>query len=281
MKLERIYLRMTKIYCFQDLIVRRDSKFNLNSGIARHSVIIISLRYQSKLIWKDCGMILSHSKILWYSVSLLNIWITFCSKEKVFMQDDDRSTQNLFNDNFGFIEESPVCDSQESYIYPRTARNKDREWKFVVNVISDGTEEQEDYVQAVKIEKCLRPGEECSVTNTGYQQTVCRQKYSYTKLIAINNDGSHYIDSFRFPSCCLCYQKKVFNDIPFQLLTESNQTIIESSTKTIDGTRKIGSERRNLKKPQLRYTHSKYYRWRQLWGEGVQSLKFYKIIFYI
>ena len=50
MKLERIYLRMTKIYCFQDLIVRRDSKFNLNSGIARHSVIIISLRYQSKLI---------------------------------------------------------------------------------------------------------------------------------------------------------------------------------------------------------------------------------------
>ena len=90
------------------------------------------------------------------------------------MQDDDRSTQNLFNDNFGFIEESPVCDSQESYIYPRTARNKDREWKFVVNVISDGAEEQEDYVQAVKIEKCLRPGEECSVTNTGYQQTVCR-----------------------------------------------------------------------------------------------------------
>jgi len=186
------------------------------------------------------------------------------SKEKVFMQDDDRSTQNLFNDNFGFIEESPVCDSQESYIYPRTARNKDKEWKFVVNVISDGAEEQEDYVQAVKIEKCLRPGEECSVTNTGYQQTVCRQKYSYTKLIAINNDGSHYIDSFRFPSCCLCYQKKVFNDIPFQLLTESNQTIIEASTETIDGTRKIGSERRNLKKPQLRYTHSKYYRWRQL-----------------
>lgn len=83
---------------------------------------------------------------------------------------------------------------------------------------------------------------------------------------------------FRFPSCCLCYQKKVFNDIPFQLLTESNQTIIESSTKTIDGTRKIGSERRNLKKPQLRYTHSKYYRWRQLWGEEVKSLKFYKII---
>ena len=107
------------------------------------------------------------------------------------MQDDDRSTQNLFNDNFGFIEESPVCDSQESYIYPRTARNKDKEWKFVVNVISDGAEEQEDYVQAVKIEKCLRPGEECSVTNTGYQQTVCRWEVN-KKNIDLDHLGKHF-----------------------------------------------------------------------------------------
>ena len=110
------------------------------------------------------------------------------------MQDDDRSTLDLFNENFGFIEESPVCDSQESYIYPRTARNKDKEWKFVVNVVSDGSDQQEDYVQAVKIEKCLRPGEECSVTNTGYQQTVCRSTI-FKPLI--NFKHSHCLSKFR------------------------------------------------------------------------------------
>ena len=92
----------------------------------------------------------------------------------------ERSKLNLHSDAFNYVEESAVCGSQETYIYPRTARNTRRQWRFVVNILGDegGQQQQqgEDYVQAVKIEKCLRAGEACNLDNSGLQQTVCRSQ---------------------------------------------------------------------------------------------------------
>ncbi len=34
--------------------------------------------------------------------------------------------------------------------------------------------------------------------------TVCRQMYSYRRLVAVGKDGNEEIDVFRFPSCCQC-----------------------------------------------------------------------------
>ena len=94
--------------------------------------------------------------------------------------DLERSKLNLHSDAFNYVEESPVCGSQETYIYPRTARNTRRQWRFVVNILGDegGAQQGEDYVQAVKIEKCLRAGEACNLDNSGLQQTVCRSHVS-------------------------------------------------------------------------------------------------------
>ena len=99
-------------------------------------------------------------------------------------------------------------------IRPRSARNINREWRFVVNL--PGGEDQDDFddfVQTVKIQRCLREGESCNVLVSGYTSTVCRsatsqhllsflfsvfrQKYTYKKMLAINKNGTQYVDTFR------------------------------------------------------------------------------------
>ncbi len=35
--------------------------------------------------------------------------------------------------------------------------------------------------------------------------TVCRQKYTYHKLLAVNESGHKEMDYFRFPTCCICH----------------------------------------------------------------------------
>ena len=113
------------------------------------------------------------------------------------------------NNDFDFISESPVCDSRESYVYPRTARNLRKKWRFVINVPGDEAGEDE-YIQAVKVEKCLRPGRSCNIDSVTGSQTVCRQKYTFRRLLALSETGEQYIDSFKFPSCCVCYEKRSF-----------------------------------------------------------------------
>ena len=102
----------------------------------------------------------------------------------------ERSKLNLHSDAFNYVEESAVCGSQETYIYPRTARNTRRQWRFVVNILGDegGQQQQgEDYVQAVKIEKCLRAGEACNLDNSGLQQTVCRSQAAFMLTTPVEN----------------------------------------------------------------------------------------------
>ena len=35
---------------------------------------------------------------------------------------------------------------------------------------------------------------------------ICRQEYDYTKLLALSESGTQYIEEFTFPSGCKCYQ---------------------------------------------------------------------------
>ena len=35
-------------------------------------------------------------------------------------------------EDVGFVRESPACDSEESFVYPRTARNRKRQWRYKV-----------------------------------------------------------------------------------------------------------------------------------------------------
>ena len=76
-------------------------------------------------------------------------------------------------------------------MYPRTARNQQRQWRFVVN-LPGGEAGQPDFaqvwrvncwcvdpVQAVRVERCVGTGQTCNVGGGGFQRTVCRQRYSY------------------------------------------------------------------------------------------------------
>lgn len=65
-----------------------------------------------------------------------------------------------------------------------------------------------------QIEKCSRPGNSCEL-NGGLRfsdfglTTVCRQKYTYRTMLALNEDGEKEVDLFKFPSCCVCHQVEV------------------------------------------------------------------------
>ena len=127
-------------------------------------------------------------------------------------------------DSINLVEESAVCDSRESYVYPRTARNLRKKWRFVINVPGDEAGEDE-YIQAVKVEKCLRPGRSCNIDSVTGSQTVCRQKYTFRRLLALSETGEQYIDSFKFPSCCVCYEKRSFADDRWMLLRDNQEDV--------------------------------------------------------
>ena len=64
--------------------------------------------------------------------------------------DEEEDEEEEMSTRQAYSSETPACDSQLSFVYPRTARNRAREWRFVINV--PGEEDgQENYVQAVKV----------------------------------------------------------------------------------------------------------------------------------
>ncbi|XP_059079749.1 uncharacterized protein LOC131877925 [Tigriopus californicus] len=113
--------------------------------------------------------------------------------------------EDLYDTQKRFEEESPLCSSVASYIYPKRAQNKDNHFKFIINV------PEKSFVQAVRIERCRAPGDQCSLqggisfADLGIQ-TVCRQKYIHRRMLALNEQGEEEVDLFKFPSCCVCHQ---------------------------------------------------------------------------
>lgn len=102
------------------------------------------------------------------------------------------------------VEETPVCPASESTIFPRVAKNHGGDWMFVVN--------QGEYIQGIRVEKCVEEGSPCSISDASGigLETICRQKYIYRKLLAVDGTGSTVTDSFRLPSCCVCYTRSNF-----------------------------------------------------------------------
>ena len=98
-------------------------------------------------------------------------------------------------------------------------------------------------------------------------QNVCflRQKYTYRRLLAFGEDGSQYVDSFRyinilffnckrnklfysrFPSCCVCYQQKSYS-YDFELLRNepSNDTLPIKRRVKLNETKEAAQPRENI-----------------------------------
>jgi len=98
-----------------------------------------------------------------------------------------------------------ICGLTTSYIKPRAAKNKDGEYRFIVNH-PDGADE---YLQVVRVSTCNSNDEQCGggiIESAGLGlETKCQQEFSDHKLVALSSSGEELVvEEFRFPSCCTC-----------------------------------------------------------------------------
>lgn len=101
------------------------------------------------------------------------------------------------------VDENTLCASYEHLAFPKAAENSEDKWFYVVN--------QDSYKQGIRIESCLETnGQACAFTDQfplGYK-TVCKQKFIYRKLLAVDDKGEPITDNFKLPSCCSCVVKQ-------------------------------------------------------------------------
>ncbi|XP_069942545.1 protein spaetzle 5 isoform X1 [Cherax quadricarinatus] len=121
--------------------------------------------------------------------------------------------ESVLSTRFGgdLEQESPVCASKETLIYPKRGKTTKDDWVFVVN--------QENVQQALRVEKCINEGSSCNfgMPLPGNARAVCRQKYVYRRMLTV---ASNSIDpeEVLMPSCCVCYASKSNFDIAVRIL---------------------------------------------------------------
>lgn len=95
-----------------------------------------------------------------------------------------------------------ICGLTTEYIMPRAAKNKEGQFRFLVNHPEGGGEQ---YIQLVRVGKCHGEGEACGWGVITERETKCQQEYLDHKLVALSENGEQLVvDTFRFPSCCNC-----------------------------------------------------------------------------
>merc|ERR1711945_71504 len=113
---------------------------------------------------------------------------------------DDHTRISPLDDQF-----KNICGLTTSYIKPRAAKNKDGEYRFIVNH-PDGADE---YLQVVRVSTCNSNDEQCGggiIESAGLGlETKCQQEFSDHKLVALSATGEELVvEEFRFPTCCTC-----------------------------------------------------------------------------
>ncbi|XP_011144008.1 uncharacterized protein LOC105185868 isoform X2 [Harpegnathos saltator] len=102
-----------------------------------------------------------------------------------------------------------LCTSMVSLINPRSAKNINDDWLFIVQ------SEDSNFTQAVRVEICGNEGTSCKTidgVNLGYS-TTCKQKLIYRQLTAISYQGDIIRDLFPIPASCCCH---LINDLTLQ-----------------------------------------------------------------
>ena len=96
--------------------------------------------------------------------------------------------------------ERALCETVETYIYPKKAKNSQGVWKYIVNT--------DDYKQGISIHRCLKFVHKGPCLYAGSQgvnpeATECRQMYSKHSLLSISLDGTVDYDTFSVPTACV------------------------------------------------------------------------------
>ena len=98
--------------------------------------------------------------------------------------------------------ERALCETVETYIYPKKAKNSQGVWKYIVNT--------DDYRQGISIHRCLKfihkgPCLYAGSQGVNPEATECRQMYSKHSLLSISLDGTVDYDTFSVPTACVCH----------------------------------------------------------------------------
>lgn len=103
----------------------------------------------------------------------------------------------------------PLCASRETIIYPKMGQTAKNTWMYIVN--------SKRYQQGIRVEMCDRVDGPCEWPSGGGgggggravywpqgMRSVCRQKFTYRQLLAVDGYGRPVMDAFRMPCCCSC-----------------------------------------------------------------------------
>ncbi|XP_063360727.1 uncharacterized protein LOC134649826 [Cydia amplana] len=97
------------------------------------------------------------------------------------------------------------CRTTVTYEPLYKVRTKRGDWRTVVQA------EQENYVQKVRLETCLKPQSKC-FTRFGEIpgiETYCRQNYNDWELVVSDGKGGTETVTTSLPVCCSCHYKSV------------------------------------------------------------------------
>jgi len=140
------------------------------------------------------------------------------------IQSEDLDIVGRWNPDLPAHMEQPLCDEITQYVYPKSAITRSKQWRFVINLPQPGIGDDESFVQAVRVRRCLNEGGPCSASLCEDKKTECKQMYDFTKLLAISESGTKYIDEFMFPSGCKCYSQRIGNGYKYlQVRTETEE----------------------------------------------------------
>ncbi|XP_050523496.1 neurotrophin 1-like [Daktulosphaira vitifoliae] len=109
---------------------------------------------------------------------------------------DANITERRIDENL----ENAICQSQVTLARPKKARSTNGQWKYVVNT--------DEYVQTLRLEKCLKPDTRCSHVSTKFKST-CRQVYNYHRLLTWDQFSGLTMDIFKVPTCCSCHLQEL------------------------------------------------------------------------
>ena len=93
-----------------------------------------------------------------------------------------------------------ICQAQRKEKRIRASRNKKGEFQFIVNFLT----ENQTFYQIIPLTICTNAGEDCGHGQLWEWSTRCKQEYRDITLLVFTSSGQLALDTFTFPSCCVC-----------------------------------------------------------------------------
>ena len=109
----------------------------------------------------------------------------------------ENSSLDIFQDH------SNICLSTFETHNIRAARNIKNEYQYIINILGPGA--NQSFTQTIPMTICYSPGLSCGHGDLTEVETLCQQEKRQYKLLIYTRDRRISLDTFTFPSCCVCF----------------------------------------------------------------------------